>query len=170
MHIPELMAQPAELPHKLVVSLAQKEALALKNELKWKQAVPPLPLISSVLENDFLYLHQMMPSHYSNTFGHYWTWLIVVKCCRKRPEPSCVFCLFSYQCAQWIPHETSSFPWDVISKGTRNAISNQKSPTLLHKARGSVRKMTRMALESYRPGFKYHINYFLIRYGNLGSS
>ena len=57
-----------------------------------------------------------------------------------------------------------------------NALSSQNLLTLpiplkciFHKAEGSVGRTIEMALESYSFGFKYHMNYLLIRCGNLGS-
>lgn len=96
-------------------SLAQKEALALKNELKQQWAVS-LPLISSVLGNDFLYLLQMVLLHYFSIPGHYWTWLIVVKCYRKDShQTECVLPVFSPM-GKVNPTWNKRFHVNVVSK------------------------------------------------------
>ena len=157
------MALPAVLPHKLtIVLLAQEEALALKKESKWQQ-VWPLPLIFFVLGNDFLYLLQVVLWCYSNTLGCLWMWFIVAKFCRKTPAPGwmCSACFLTKGHLESPMKQTASHGmWFLKEPG----MLSRKILTLLaplkcafHKARGSVGKTPKMALESYRLGFKYHV-------------
>ena len=134
-----------------------------------------LPLISLVPRKDFLYLLQMVPLHYSNTLRRHWMWLIVVKCCRKKPVPGkmCFDCFLTDRHSDSHMKQMASHGM----KGTGNALPRQKLPPLpvslrwaFHKARGDVGKITRTALGSYRFGFQLQFNYLLIRCGDLGSS
>lgn len=171
LRLPELIALPAVFPHKLMIFLlAQEEALALKKESKWQQ-VQPLPLVFSVLGNDFLYLLQVVPWCYSNTLGCHWMWLIVAKCCRKTPAPGwmCSACFLTNRHLESPMKQTASHGmWFLKEPG----MLSRKILTLLvplkcafHEAWGSVGRTPKMALESYRLGFKYHV---IISWSDVG--